>query len=439
MPRTLVFLLVSFTCSWTQTLDESVTKQLPELVATFQTLHAAPELSHFEKNTARFMADRLKALGYDVTEQFGQYRNPQLACYGLVALFKNGPGPTVLFRADMDALPIEEKTGLSYASKVMMKNDQDETVPVMHACGHDMHCTVLLGIAKTLKQLQKQWTGTLLLIVQPAEEVNDSGGYAMIRAGLYEKFLKPDFALTYHTAPQVQAGCVQYIPGNCGADATGVTVIVQGVGGHGAAPQRAIDPIVLSAQIILALQTIVSREIDPFEPAVVTVGSIHGGSADNIIPDRVTLQLTIRCYKKEIREKIIASIKRKCLNLAESVGMPPDRLPEVQVKGSCASVYNQPELTQSVVKSLERALGKESLQQGTASTGAEDFAAYSLDGQVPSALFRLGVTDSSLLRSSRDGQSIPGLHSSEYVITAEPAIRAGVKGMSAAIMELMKK
>ncbi len=437
--RSLLLILVTFIISSAQTLDEIVEKQIPDLVAAFQFLHAAPELSHFEKNTAQFMADRLRALGYDVTEQFGRYRNPQLTCYGVVAVLKNGPGATVLFRADMDALPLEEKTGLPFASRVMMKNDQGETVPVMHACGHDLHCTVLLGIAKALKQLQQHWSGTLMLIVQPAEEVTDSGGYALIRAGLYEKFFKPDFALAYHTAPQVQAGCIQYIPGNCGADATGVAVIVQGVGGHGAAPQKAIDPIVLSAQIILALQTIVSREIDPFEPAVVTVGSIHGGSADNIIPDRVTLQLTIRCYKKEIREKIIASIKLKCLNLAESVGMPQDRLPEVRVKGSCASVYNQPELTERVVKSLESALGKENLQQGTPSTGAEDFAAYSLDGQVPSALFRLGVTDSSLLRLSKAGKSIPGLHSSEYVITAEPAIRAGVIGMSAAIMDLMKK
>jgi amidohydrolase len=191
----LLFAFVSQTIAQGQSLDALVEQQIPELITTFQTLHANPELSHHEKNTAQFMATQLRTIGYEVTEQFGQYNNPQLTCYGIVALLKNGAGPTVLYRADMDALPIEEKTNLAYASKVRMKNDEGEIVPVMHACGHDMHCTVLLGVARTLYALRKKWSGTLMLIVQPAEEVNDSGGYAMMRAGLYDKFIKPDYAL----------------------------------------------------------------------------------------------------------------------------------------------------------------------------------------------------------------------------------------------------
>ena len=223
-----VFCLLLASISYTadQTIKTMVEKQLPGLVATYQQLHAAPELAYFEKNTAAFMAEKLKNMGYQVTERFGRYENPNQTCYGIVALMKNGAGPTVLFRADMDALPIEEKTSLPYASKVVIKNDEGEMVPVMHACGHDLHCTVLLGIADVLRQCKSKWKGTLMLIVQPAEEVNDSGGYAMMRAGLYEKFFQPNYALAYHVNENIVTGDIQYIFGNCLADFTDVDIIV---------------------------------------------------------------------------------------------------------------------------------------------------------------------------------------------------------------------
>lgn len=442
MVRILFWLLLTFvsqTIAQAKSLDALIQQQMPNLITTFQSLHANPELSHYEKNTAQFMAEQLKAIGYEVTEQFGQYENLQLTCYGIVALLKNGPGPTLLYRADMDALPIEEKPNLLYTSKVTMKNDDGEIVPVMHACGHDLHCTILLGVARTLYELRKKWSGTLMLIVQPAEEVTDSGGYAMMRAGLYEKFSKPDYALAYHVNQSIIAGDIKYIYGNCLADFTNVDIIVHGVGSHGASPHMGVDPIVLSAQIILALQTIVSREIDPLEPIVITVGTIHGGTARNIIPEQVTLQMTIRCYKRQVREQVLAFIERICKNLAQAAGVPADRMPQIKNLGSGLAVYNNPELTERAKISMERILGKR-LQSYTPEMGGEDFAAYSQEGKIPSALFWLGVTDSILIRAhENERKPLPSAHSPEFAITAEPAIRTGVTGMTAAIMDLMKK
>jgi amidohydrolase len=433
-------LVILLTTIRAQTIDAMIEQQLPDLLTTFKTLHSHPELSHYEKNTAQLMAAKLRDMGYEVTEQFGQYENPQWTCYGIVAMLKNGPGPTVLFRADMDALPIEEKTGLSYCSTVKTNNDQGEPVPLMHACGHDMHCTVLLGIAQTMMKQRKGWSGTLLLIVQPAEEVNDSGGWAIMRAGLYEKFPRPDYTLAFHVNADVCAGDIRYVSGNCLADVTSVDVTVFGVGGHGAAPHKCIDPVVLSSQIVLALQTIVSREINPLEPAVVTVGSIHGGTARNIIPEKVVLELTLRCYKKEVRERMLAAIERICLGQAKAAGVPDDRLPQVTFLGSGPAVYNNPELTSRVKVSMEKALGKERLVQGQPVMGAEDFSAYSDEGRISSALFWLGITDPSLIAASqKNGTLIPAGHSPRFTITPEPAIRSGVKGMSSALMDLLKK
>ncbi len=436
----ILVLLLLVTMIRAQSLDAVIQQQLPELLTTFKTLHSHPELSHYEKNTARLMATRLADMGYTVTEQFGQYENPRWICYGVVAMLKNGPGPTVLYRADMDALPIEEETDLPYCSTVKMNNDEGEPVAVMHACGHDMHSTVLLGIAQTLIKLRSEWSGTLLLIVQPAEEVNDSGGHALMRAGLYEKFPRPDYTLAMHTNAEVRAGDIRYISGSCMADVTSIDITVRGVGGHGAAPHKCIDPIVLSSQIVLALQTIVSREIIPLEPAVVTVGSIHGGTARNIIPESVVLQLTLRCYKTKVRDQMIAAIKRICEGQARAAGVPEERLPLVEWLGSGPAVYNDPELTDRVKVSMESALGKEHLLPGHPVMGAEDFAAYSDNGKIPSALFWLGITDRERFDAfQKSGTPIAAGHSPRFTIEPEPAIRTGVKAMATALMDLLKK
>src|SRR6266478_5013075 len=292
-----------------QSLDAMVDREITSLVATYKMLHASPELSHREEKTSAFFATQLRALGYTVTEHIGKYDRPGFTGYGVVAVMKNGDGPTVLVRTDMDALPVEEKTGLPYASTVKTKNDAGQDVSVMHACGHDIHITTMLGTAKMLAAFKQQWHGTLILLGQPAEETID-GARAMLRDGLYSRFPKPDFTIALHDSADLEAGKVGYTPGYALASSTNLDIKIRGIGGHGSRPDNAKDPIVLASQVILALQTIVSRENSPLDPAVVTVGSIHGGTRYNIIPDEVNLQLTVRAYKEEVRQKLLASIDR---------------------------------------------------------------------------------------------------------------------------------
>ena len=304
-----------------QSLDAMVERELAALVSTYKMLHAAPELSHYEIKTSAFFASQLRALGYTVTENVGKYAQPNWKGYGVVAMMKNGDGPTVLVRTDLDALPVEEKTGLPYASTVKTKNDAGQDVSVMHACGHDIHITNMLGTAKMLAQLKDQWRGTLVLIGQPAEETID-GAKAMLAAGLYSKIPKPDFAIALHDNAELEAGKVAYCPGFALANSTSVEITIRGLGGHGSKPEATKDPIVVAAQTIVALQTIVSRENSPLDPAVVTVGSIHGGAKSNIIPDEVKLLLTVRSYKEEVRQHILASIARIAKNTALAAGIP---------------------------------------------------------------------------------------------------------------------
>src|SRR5713226_7958738 len=292
-----------------QSLDAMVNREIAQLVATYKMLHAAPELSHREEKTSAFFAAQLRALGFTVTEHVGKYDRPGFSGDGVVAVMKNGAGPTVLVRTDLDALPVEEKTGLPYASTIKAKNDTGQDVGVMHACGHDIHITNMLGTAEMLAQLKDQWRGTLVLIGQPAEETVD-GAKAMLADSLYARFPKPDFAIALHDSADFEAGKVVYCPGYAMASSTSVDVVIRGLGGHGSKPEATKDPVVMAAQIILALQTIVSRENSPLDPAVVTVGSIHGGTKRNIIPDEVTLQLTIRTYKEEVRQRILTSLDR---------------------------------------------------------------------------------------------------------------------------------
>jgi hippurate hydrolase len=424
-----------------QSLDAMLDRDIAQLVSTYKMLHAAPELSHYEIKTSEFVAAQLRSFGYTVTEGVGKYDNPLWKGHGVVAVMKNGAGPTVLVRTDLDALPVEEKTGLPYASTVKTKNDAGQDVSVMHACGHDVHITSLLGTGKMLAQLKDQWHGTLILIGQPAEETID-GAKAMLAGGLYSMIPKPDFLIALHDNAELEAGKVAYCPGFALANSTSVEITIRGLGGHGSKPEATKDPIVVAAQTILALQTIVSRENSPLDPAVVTVGSINGGSKSNIIPDEVKLLLTVRSYKEEVRQHILASIERITRNIAAAAGIPDDRAPVVKVSDTevTPATYNDPKLTERVASALEKALGPSNVVTWPPIMGSEDFGRFSLDNTIPSCLFWLGAIEPAKVEASKkSGKPLPSLHSSLFEPLPEPTLRTGVKAMSSVVLELMKK
>jgi hippurate hydrolase len=421
-------------------LDRRIAKELDSLVATYKHLHQNPELSTEEKETSAVVAQELRRLGFEVTERVGKYESPGAVSYGVVAVLRNGAGPTLLVRADMDALPVEEKTGLPYASRVRAKTAEGE-VGVMHACGHDLHMTVLLGTARMLAQLKQQWRGTLVMIGQPAEE-RVGGARAMLRDGLYTRFPRPDYVLALHDNPLLPAGKVGWHEGPTLASSDSVDITVRGVGGHGAAPHMTKDPIVIACEMVLALQTIVSREIDPLDSAVVTVGSFHAGTKRNIIPDEATLQLTVRAFKPETREKVLGSIRRIAQGMAAAAGVPAERAPLVRVneRESTPVTFNDPKLSRRLAAALERALGKDNVVVGEPIMGSEDFSLYALeDPKPPICMFWLGATDPARLRQAREkGAPVPGLHSSEFAPLPEPAIRTGVRAMTAAVLDLLR-
>ncbi|MDX6445541.1 MAG: hypothetical protein QOH71_2615 [Blastocatellia bacterium] len=424
-----------------QSLDGMLDREIAQLVSTYKALHAAPELSHHEEKTAAFLAAQLRALGFTVTERVGKYAQPEWTSYGVVAVLKNGAGPTVLVRTELDALPVEEKTGLPYASTVKTKNDAGQDVSVMHACGHDIHMTSLLGTAKMLAALKDQWHGTLVMIGQPAEETVN-GARAMLADGLYSRFPKPDFALALHDSADVEAGKITYWPGYAMASSTSVDLVIRGLGGHGARPEATKDPVVIAAQTVLALQTIVSREKSALDPAVITVGSIHGGTKRNIIPDEVTLQLTIRTYKEEVRQSILASIERIAKGMALAAGVPADRAPILKVIESenAPSTYNDPELSERIAAAIGRTIGKDNVIKTEPLMVSEDFGRLSLDHQIPAFMFWLGAVDPSRVEAARkSGKTLPSLHSSLFEPLPEPTLRTGIKAMTTAVIELMKK
>ena len=424
-----------------QTLDTMIDRNIASLVTTYKELHAAPELSHHEEKTSTFFASQLRGMGYEVTEHIGKYENPVFTSYGVVAIMKNGAGPVVLIRTELDALPVNEKTGLAYASTVKTKNDAGDEVSVMHACGHDVHITSMLGTAKMLSELKDQWQGTLIILGQPAEETVD-GARAMMRDGLYQKFPKPDFVVALHDNSDLEAGRVGYTPGYSLASGDSVDIKIRGVGGHGAAPESTKDPIVVAAEIVLALQTIVSRENSPLDPAVITVGSIHGGSKHNIIPDEVNLQLTVRAYREEVRKRMLASIDRITKGIALAAGIPADRAPIVKVSNTqfTAATYNDPALTERLAGVFTRALGAENVVKLPPVMMSEDFGYFSLDKTIPSVDFSLGAVDPEKVKQSRaTGTPLPSLHSALFAPLPEPTLRTGVKAMTSAVLELMKK
>jgi amidohydrolase len=423
-------------------IDVMVDQQLPSLVTIYKGIHTSPELSHHEEKTSALLARELRLLGFEVTEHVGKYPNPDWHGYGVVALMKNGAGPTVLVRADMDALPVEEQTGLPYASRVRTKNDAGQDVGVMHACGHDIHVASLIGTARALAQLKDQWHGTLVLIGQPAEETID-GARAMLADGLYSRIPKPDYALALHDYSDMEVGKVGYTSGYALASSTSVDVIIRGRGAHGSRPEVSKDPIVLAAEFIMAIQTIVSRENSPFDPAVVTVGAIHGGTKYNIIPDDVHLQLTIRTYKEEVRQHILASLDRIAKGVALAGGVPEDRAPIVKASDTevTPAMYNDPALTAREAAALRQGLGAENVVEQPPVMGSEDFGQFGLEGhQIPTFMFRVGAIDEErIAKSQQSGVPLPSLHSSLFWPVPEPTIRTGVRAMTVAVLELMKK
>ena len=421
-------------------LDQKVDSNIGDWVGTYKHFHANPELSTQEKETSGLIAGTLRKLGYEVTDHFGEYEDPKLVSYGVVAVLKNGPGPTVYVRTELDALPVSENTGLPYASKVTVKRANDE-VGVMHACGHDLHMTVFLGTAKMLAEEKNHWSGTVVMIAQPAEETA-GGAAAMLRAGLFQKFPKPDYVVALHDNYLIPAGQVAWHEGPMLAGADSVDITIRGYGGHGAAPQTTKDPIMIASELVVFLQTIVSREEDPLQPTVITVGSFHAGTKHNIIPDEAHLQLTVRTMTPEQRAKTLAAITRVANGIAAAAGVPADHAPIITVsKDGVPATINDPALTHRIAAAMEKELGKENVVQGKPTMASEDFSLFALsDPKPPISMFWLGAVDPAKIKDAEEkGTRLPSLHSSEFAPLPEPAIRTGVRAMTIAVMELLKK
>ncbi len=418
-----------------------VDRELPGLVGYYKAAHAAPELSHQEAQTATQLASELKAAGFQVTEHLGKYAAPGLTGHGLVGVLRTGPGPTLLVRTELDALPVAEKTGLPYASTRRTKSDAGVDVPVMHACGHDVHITALIGVARVMAALKDRWSGTLELVGQPAEETID-GALAMLRDGLYERIPRPDFALALHDTAEIPAGTIGLTSGFSMAASTQMDVLVRGVGGHGSAPEVAKDPVVLAANIVMQLQTIVSRETSPFDQAVVTVGTIHGGTKRNIIPDEVKLEINIRTYKEAVRQHIIQAVARIARAAALGADVPEDRLPVVTVLENeiAPPLYNEPALVERLRPVFQRALGADNVREGRPVMASEDFGNFSLDRKIPLMMFWVGMVSAEALEQARrTGVPVPGNHSPLFAPVPEPTLRTGVVAMSAAALDVLKK
>jgi amidohydrolase len=402
-------------------LESWLAGELDGLTRLYAELHADPELSFAEERAAARMRAVLEGAGFTVTAGVGGH--------GVVGVLANGPGPTLLLRCDMDALPIREETGVPYASR----NDG-----VMHACGHDVHMTAWSGAARFLAAHRERWSGTLVCIAQPAEE-RGSGARAMLADGLYERFPKPDFCLALHVKAELPVGAIGTCAGYALANVDSVDVLVRGKGGHGSTPHLTHDPVVLAARIVLGLQTIVSREIAPDAPAVITVGSIHGGAKHNIIPDEVKLELTVRSYAPEVRAQLLAAIERTALHEARAAGFPEELLPEVRVLSeSIDATYNDPALVARLDAAIGRALGAEALMPIAPVMGGEDFGMYGPAAGCPAYLFWLGVTPRARWQEAQDGGApVPAVHTSRFTPEPRGSLRVGVTALVAASLDLL--
>ena len=433
-------------------LREDVAADYPYIDALYKDLHAHPELSFKEEETSKRLAAEMEKLGFDVTTHVGSAwvkkkaasiageLKPGVDGYGIVAVMRNGDGPTVLIRTDMDALPLEEKTGLDYASHVMTTDFTGQEAPVMHACGHDVHMSVWVGTARRLAAMKDKWSGTLVMIAQPAEEIG-LGATAMLEDGLYTRFPTPDYNIALHDSGTEAAGSIAYTEGYALANVDSVDIFVKGVGGHGAYPYRAKDPIVVSAEIINALQTLVSRELDPLEAGVVTVGSIHAGYKHNIIPDEAHLQLTVRSYKDGVRTLLLDGIKRIARAQAESAGLPEKLMPEVKIEQDyTVATYNDPALAEKVAATLSDRFGADHVYQTPPVMGGEDFGFMSRTKEkIPSFIFWLGAGDPKAVAKAKAGKGPipPSIHSPFFAPVPEPTLKTGVEAMTAAAVSLL--
>jgi amidohydrolase len=402
-------------------------KDYPTIEALYQDLHRNPELAFNEHQTAKKLAERVKALGFEVTTGVGGT--------GIVAILKNGPGPIAMLRTELDALPVQEKTGLAFASTATGKNAAGETVPVMHACGHDVHMSAWYATAKLMAENRKAWSGTLMLVGQPAEEPLQ-GSAAMLKDGLLKRFPKPDYAMSMHDEGTLPAGQVGYHPGHFRASADTVTITIHGQGGHGATPQETRDPVVMSARVVMALQTLISRENNPADPVVITVGSIHGGTQANIVPDQVKLQLTVRTFKPEVRKRVLASIVREVEGEAQAAGAP--KKPQIDIVPGADSVYNDPELTARAVTAIQGALGADKVVEMPAKMTSEDFANYGQAG-IKAILLHVGAVEPKKLATARAaGKYPPGTHSPQWAPEFKPTVRSFITAETAVLLELLK-
>jgi amidohydrolase len=413
--------------------QSKVSHEYSNLFELYKHLHTHPELSLHEEKTGVRIAEELKQAGFEVATKVGGH--------GIVGVLKNGQGPVILVRTDLDALPVKEQTGLAYASKARATDDSGNEVDLMHACGHDVHMTVFVGTARLLSQLKDKWQGTLVMIGQPAEE-KGGGARSMLKDGLFTRFPRPDACVALHDKADLAAGMVGYIEGYALGNVDSVDVTIRGTGGHGAWPHKTKDPIVLAAETVLALQTIVSREIEPGQPAVVTVGSIHGGTKHNIIPDEVTLQLTLRSYTDEVRQQTINAIKRITRGLAQAAGIPEDRMPIVTLKDEFTpATYNDPALTRRIAGALKSWLGESNVVPVKPVMGGEDFSEYGrTKDKISICMFWIGaVKREAMQEAKKTGKSLPSLHSSQFAPDPEPTIKTGVAAMTAVVLELMGK
>jgi hippurate hydrolase len=410
----------------TSTASHEVDAVFADARALYLGLHQNPELSSHETQTAAKLASRLRAAGYEVTDHIGGT--------GIVAILKNGAGPTIMLRTELDALPVEEKTGLPYASKVHAQDDSGRDVPVMHACGHDLHMATLLGTAEVMAHSKQTWHGTLLLIGQPAEETV-SGAKKMVEDGLLTRFPRPDAGMALHVGNDFPAGKVAVISGYSYASADALRITIYGKGGHGAMPQSTIDPVVIAARTVLSLQTIVSREVKPGDAAVLTVGYIQAGTKNNIIPDQAELGLTVRAYKPEVRQQILAAIAR--ITKAEADAAAVQREPLIENLGSTNAVYNDPALAQKLKVTLEGALGKDNVENGEPLMASEDYS-YFIEQGIPSFYFMLGGADPQRYSEAKNaGTQLPSNHSPLFAPDVDPALRTGIAAEVAVLRDLL--
>jgi len=423
---TLLIVAVCAARGWAAEPKQWAQDNLADLVALYKEFHQMPELSFQEEKTAARLAKELRKAGFEVTENVGGY--------GVVGLLENGAGPTLMLRTDLDALPVVEQTGLPYASKVTVTDKRGATVGTMHACGHDIHITNLIGVARYMATHKDRWQGTLMMIGQPAEE-RGAGAKAMLADGLFRRFPRPDYAMALHVDSTAAAGTVGYRFGYALANVDSVDITVKGAGGHGAYPHTTIDPIVTAARLVLDLQTIVSREIKPIEPAVITVGSIHGGTKHNIIGNTCHLQITVRSYSQKVRRQLIDAIERKARAAAASAAAPE---PEVDVSEGTPSLLNDQELGQRAVSVFREVLGEENVREAEPSMGGEDFSRYGQAG-VPIFMYRLGsVAPERMAKYEKDQQQPPSLHSPLYYPDPEPTLATGVSTMASVALKILQ-